>query len=1151
MFMFAIDPRIGAVNPDSVPCAHRGRVLVGQCVFAVVVLAALTATGAMAQTTGTATLVGTVTDSTGAVVPAAKVAVVNKETSFRSETLTTAEGNYTVPYLSPGTYQITLEARGFKRYVRDGVVIRTAETPRVDITLEVGATTDSVTVTAAAPLLATETALAGQILEGQTVIQIPVQQTAASRMLYFFPTVISSQNYHIDGQRLRGIGFSIDGISAKEPGTATMGDNDEILQISPESIQEVKVTTNGFSAEYGHLAGGGINIVTKSGTNAFHGSLGDQYIWKSLAHRGYLDQTTFDNYSWYYDWFNGSFEGPVYIPKIYNGKNRTFFLTTLRGFFQLGGVPASTVAVPTTGMLSGNFAPGSPGFTSSALTIYNPYSMQQNAAGTWVSTPFPNNQVPQSLFDPAVQKFLSHNPFTPPNEPGIPSATGPTQNLVANTSKWIHRWSWDEKVDHQFTSNHKIMVRYSAMWEPTWINTTYSAQLAWRAIDLNSQNIPTATVSSTVSDTYILSPTRFNEFRIGYNRRANSAIQPTYGQDWAKQLGIPNVSPATFPFFNIGYGLAGLPESRTVGEDLSLQDNFTQIIGHHTIKAGYEMVRTRLDAVQPALPSGTYNFAGTQLPFTPNTGQPFADFLLGAVSSVSYTTAFASFLPRWWQDALYVQDDWKIRHNLTLNIGLRWSYESPFAAKYGQESEFNPTAVDPLTGMMGAITHPTGPLAKRDLNNFQPRLGLAWNFHPKLVFRSSFGIMTQDMYLTALAAQNFQEYTGTANVQQLPGNPTPAFYLSQGPPSFKYALQSNGTVPYVGTNYSARSADWYDPNMRAPYIMMWSGGFQYEFAQNWLLETLYEGSAGVGLLENWNINQIPLNISTNPTVLTQIYQATQNYLPYPQFGTINLYSNFGHDTHHAATLRLEKRYAAGLTVLETFTFQKTIDECDADGTCTGVTYYNRSLEKARAGYDIADHFLSIATYDFPFGKGRRFLNRGGVVNQVLGQWHGVWTTTLESGPPTSVTFSGSPNKYLPQGVYRPNAMSPDYQTPNWTMGPNRFPSSAQNPYLNINDFAYPAAFTAGTLGRNTYEAPGLVWMQFGLFKSFTIYERFKFTLRADGNNFPYAHWQLTAPNSTFNLTSPLTFGRFTAERGTYAGIGNQRPHVVLGARIDF
>src|SRR5262245_20353280 len=274
-------------------------------IFLVVVLAAVAATAALAQVAGTATLVGAVTDTTGAVVPGAKVVVVHAATSFRSETTTSPEGNYFIPYLNPGTYQITLEASGFKRYVRDGLVIRTAEMPRVDIVLEVGSATESVTVTAAAPLLATETAVAGQVLQGESIVRIPVQQTAASRMLYFYPGVISSSGYHILGQRSRGITFTLDGVTAKQPGNATFGDNDEIIQVSPESIQEAKVNTSGLTAEYGHAAGGGINIMIKSGTNEPHGSLGFQHVWKRLGHRDYLQQAR-DDQPLHYSWFNGS-----------------------------------------------------------------------------------------------------------------------------------------------------------------------------------------------------------------------------------------------------------------------------------------------------------------------------------------------------------------------------------------------------------------------------------------------------------------------------------------------------------------------------------------------------------------------------------------------------------------------------------------------------------------------------------------------------------------------------------------------------------------------------------------------------------------------------------------------------------------------------
>jgi hypothetical protein len=356
----------------------------------------------------------------------------------------------------------------------------------------------------------------------------------------------------------------------------------------------------------------------------------------------------------------------------------------------------------------------------------------------------------------------------------------------------------------------------------------------------------------------------------------------------------------------------------------------------------------------------------------------------------------------------------------------------------------------------------------------------------------------------------------------------------------------------VGTNYSARNADWYDPNMRSPYIMNWSAGFQYELKQNWLVELIYQGTAGVKLLGDWNVNQIPLNISTDPTVLNRIYQATQNYKPYPQFGNVYLYSNFGHSTFNAGTLRVERRYTAGLTLMGVYTYSKAIDESDSDGLATGIDYYNRRLEKARATYDHTHHYVHVLTYEIPIGKSRRFLNRGGVANSVVGGWNFTWTQTFESGPPTSVTFTGSPNKYLTQGVYRPIALSPDYEVKPWHIGPNRFPTSAQNPYLLFNSFAYPAAFSAaGTIGRNTYEAPGMNWMQFSLAKTWQIREHARFMLRADMNNWPFKQPEFAAPNSVYNVNSPLTFGRFTSLLGPFASAGTSRPHIIVGARVDF
>jgi hypothetical protein len=1132
------------------------------------ILAALAAPTAFSQEA--ATLVGTVRDSSGLVVPGAKVTVVNSDTNFRSETTTSAEGGYYVPYLNPGGYQLTIEAAGFKRYVRAGIMIRTGETPRVDVQLEVGALTEAVTVSETNPLLETDTTVVGQIMENEALVKLQSPQGHIVRYLADFSNVEYAGNggdWHIAGQRARAVSYTLDGMNAKTPGTNSFGDTDAILLPNAEAIEEVSVSTSGMSAEYGHSAGGSMALVFKSGTNNFHGSLDERYIWKQLVHRDYLTQAPL-LIPLYYDWFNGAFSGPVRIPKLYNGKDKTFFLFSYGAFLQSGGQPQQFNNVPTAAMEQGNFD-----FGPKSLTIYNPTTIRQNAAGTWVSDPFSGNQIPASMISPVVSNFLSHNPFAAPNNPGIITATGPQQNFTVSQAKIVHRYISDQKVDHQFSPQHKIFVRSSIEWEPAWYKggAAFQAQIAWPLIDPNRQLSPEHNYNDVFSDTFIFGPTRFNEFRLGYNRRDFTQTSATDNQNWSQQLGIPNVAANGFPVFSIPtninpptssaptYGYFGnLGVAHQAGEDFSLVDNFTWIKGKHTFKMGYELIRTRYDSALQAQPSGIYTFGGTEAPFTPNTGNPFADFLLGTVTSAVYTQNFATWLPRWWHDGVFFQDSWKPLRGLTLDLGLRWSYESPFQTKNGQQSQFDPTVRDPLTGFMGAITHPKGPLAKSDWNNFQPRLGLAWSFRPKWVFRSSFGIMTQDLTVNAIN-QNFNEYQGTANVQQLPGDPRPAFTLSQGPPAFSYPVQSNGSVSFVGTNYGARNADWFDPKMRMPYVMMWSAGFQYEFAHNWLAELNYQGTAGVGLLENWNINQIRPDVSNDPVVLNRIFQSIQNYLPYPQFGSVNLYSNFGHSTYHSGTARVEKRYQAGLTLVLLYTYSKAIDECDNDGGCTGETYYNRRLEKAQASYNATQHYQTVLTYELPVGKGRHFMNRGGILDQVLGGWNVTTMWLLESGTPQSITFAGSPNRYLTAGgtvstgavVLRPNVLSPDYKTPNWSIGPNRFPTSAQNPYLIFGDFAYPAAFTLGNLGRNTFTGPGENWMQLGLSKTWTIRERFKFALRAEGNNFPFKHPELLLPNAVYNANSANLFGTFTSLRQPFSDPGQSRPHVILGARIEF
>ncbi len=1100
------------------------------------------------QAAGTATLVGRVADSSGSIIPGAKVTVVNLETSFVSETITTSEGTYNVPYLAPGSYRLTVEATGFKRHVREGILLRTGETPRLDVALEVGAVTESVQVDGAAALLETETSASGQVLSGDVLLKIPVPQKRAIRALFYYPGASAINGFHILGQRPGAMGYTMDGVNGKEPGIGIVGGTNEQISTTQDAFQEVKVYTTGTPAEFGHSAGGLMSVVFKSGGNEFHGSGEDRYINKAMIHRTYLEQPARTNPFSYHE-TSFLFTGPVVIPKIYNGRNKTFWLAGWERHLENAGTSGIRNTVPTPEMWGGDFSFG--GQRSPApLPIYNPYTTR--AVGTsFERDPFPGNIIPKSLIDPAVQKFIDRKPFAAPNQPGVATATGPIENQVVNNIKKIKRTRWDAKIDHQFSSNHKIFGRYSQARHRA-DKGDRQEQFAWIELDPNRQPAPVDHINLAFSDMLILSPTMSNEFRAGFNRRARYETAFTKGGDWAKQLGIPNVSGETFPFFNIGYTMAALPSFQNIGEDFMFQNNLSKISGKHTMKMGYELLRTRYNATSQALPGGTYNFGGTNAPFVPNTGQTLASFLLGTVTSATFTQDFGSWLPRWWSHQAYFQDDWKPLRNLTLNLGLRWSYESPFKTKYGQQAQFDPTVRDPISGLMGAITHPNSPLAKRDLNNFAPRVGLAYNFRPKMVFRASFGMIHQDIFAQATSIM-FNEYLATATVAAPVGDPRHVFKLSDGPPTINFVKQADGSVPFVGTNYSTRSASWYDPNMRMPYVMSWSGGLQYEFARNWLVEGQYQGQSGVGLANNWDINAIPLNVSSDVNTLNTIFQNQQNYKPYTQFGSIQHFSNYGHNSYHSGTVRVEKRYQAGLAFNAFYTLQKTITETEGEGGDNGITFYNRRLEKGRASYDIRHRFVNVMTYQLPFGTGRKWLNSRGFTNQVIGGWELTWTQTLQSGPPFTVAFAGSPNRYL-AGESRPNIVTTHAQAEvdNWELGPTRFPTNLQNPYLNASSFAYPPAFTPGNLGRNTFEAPGLNWTQLSLAKWWDIKERFRVQLRLDANNFPIKQPQFSTPNNSFNTNALGAFARIgTATRGSFSDVGTSNPNLLLVLKAQF
>jgi len=1119
---------------------------------------------------GTSTITGRVTDATGATVPNVSVTIVQIATNFRFTSTTNSDGLYRVPSLQPGLYTVTFEASGFKKAVQENIDLHTGDTKAVDAVLEVGNVSESVEVKATTQLLETETSAAGTVMEGTTLYKLPLYQRYINSTLNLVPGMTTGGYayggdlgaYHLAGQRngASAIGIFEDGVLGNNP----QGGQSNTIKPIQNSVDEVKVLTTTLPAEYGHSAGGVISVVKKSGTNEFHGMASNYGRTRSMTHRLFFDKfRTSDPQpgapNGVPGWFmqpDANVGGPVVIPKLYNGRNKTFFFF---GYQKLIEKKAAQVIqqTPSEAMKNGDFSFGGLG-----NPVYDPLTTRQLADGTWARDPFPNRQIPQSRIDPVAQKVLQINPWAAPNLPGSVNSAGPVSNYLYNEKSRTFFEDFSGRIDQQFNPNFKIYGSYtynhqSGLGRPT--------NIVNRDFDATNGNLTPLTFQNySIGATNVISPTMVNDARIGYYRARNDKLVPSFNKNYGQILGIPNISPALLPAFGAPnssneqftpdgmYGLSVSGPSRIIGETISFRDDLTKIWGSHAFKMGYEVLRFRANSTVTNHPSGDFRFdtmtAGLQpngQPI-PNTGNTFAGFLTGSVRQATFDAELASWLPRDTIHSVYFQDDWKFSPTLTLNLGVRYSNESPYTTKYGAQSNFDPNGTDPLTGTKGAIIHPKGALNRRDNNNFQPRIGLAWHPFEKWVFRGGFAVNTVDVRFP-LQRDQFDEYVATAVQQRAPGDPRPIYQISQGPNPIRFNILPGGASPYVGTNFGSRSVSWWDPAMRNPYVLNWNVSIEHELSPNYVLKLTYQGSSGVGLIERWQTNTFPVDYGAgNPAFQNAVFAAPQDYRPFPKFGDILMRSNFGHSTFHSGTVQVEKRYSRGLMFSGFYTFSKTIDSQDDDNsgnvsTGPGVApIQNRGLEKARAGYDRNHRLIGVATYELPVGKGRHFLNRGGFLNAVFGGYEIAWIQTLESGNPLNFSFANSPYNYYPTfaGQRRPNLVGHPALLPDWgNLGGDRFNQQNINPVLDINAFAYPAPFTPGNAGRNIVTGTRLLWSQVSAKKNFRITERFNLQVRWDFQN-PFHNYNFSPPTTTVDFANPRTFGKLSADQRT-ASLGGQ------------
>jgi hypothetical protein len=543
--------------------------------------------------------------------------------------------------------------------------------------------------------------------------------------------------FNVAGQRSSGTAVFEDGVFGNDPVASTGTD----IKPVENSVDEVKVLTGTLPAEYGHTTGGVVSVVKKGGTNSLHGMAADLGRTRAMTHRQFFNlYKTSDPQPGAPDgvpaWFmqpDASISGPVVIPHLYNCRNKTFFFFGYQKLIEKKSA-AFTSQTPTPDSLAGDFT-----FGGAGLPLYDPLTTRQLSDGTWTRDVLPGSIVPRNRFDPVAAKIIAMNPWVPPNTNGSLTSTGPVSNYTWASKSRTFFEDFSQRIDQQFSSDFKLYGSYtynhqSGLGRPT--------SVAIPAFDgANGILTPFTQRNLSIGATKLFGPSMLNDIRIGYYRSRNDTFVPSYNQNWAQTLGIPNDSPLLMPSFssvaasgtgaapalNTMYGLTVPGPSRTVRETLSFRDDFSKIIGTHAFKAGYEILHFRGNYFQLGQPSGVFQFdnmtAGLQpngQP-VPNTGNLLAGFELGSVAAANFSTYTTTWLPRDSVHSLYLQDDWKATKTLTLNLGLRWSTESPFHSAHGQLSNFSPTAVDPVTGKTGGIIHPTDGLNNRSLRN-----GIRW-----------------------------------------------------------------------------------------------------------------------------------------------------------------------------------------------------------------------------------------------------------------------------------------------------------------------------------------------------------------------------------------------------------------------------------------
>jgi len=1028
-----------------------------------ILLCAMLAIAAVAQDPRGA-ITGIVTDPSGAVVPNATVEVINKAMGTRQVLKTNDAGVYTALYLIPGQYQVVVEIPGFKKAIRDNIEVRVDDRIAVNIQLEVGATEQSITVTEETPLLATETASTGAVVDQRRVQELPVPHGNPYFLIGLAAGVAFTRDPRLDRpfEPTHIVGYAIDGTRANRSdvtidgavSTATANAGEVIASYVPPAdiVQEFKVQTATFDAQFGQTEGGVTNISIKSGTNQFHGTGYYTNMTPALfANDFFANRNGIPRPDFYYHRYGATLGGPVTLPKLYNGRNRTFFMWGMEGIKEGRPRNNGTPTVPTEEMKNGDFSALLK--VSSSFQIYNPWTRRPASGGRFQSDPFPGNIIPASLFNPIAKKVLDTY-YPKPLQAGNPDGTN--NYLRPELMEEADYLSNTIRVDHNLTASNRLYVRSSWYDRDSWYNDYFNNVATGQSFWFISR-------SAVLDDVWTLSPTMVLNVRYGYNRfiRRQDGNPAGKGFDLTT-LGFPAsyanaIAPAIrrFPRFDIaGYQGTGFSGENRPNDTHNFVGILTRVFSRHTVKTGTEFRSYReTSQFYSNDQTGRFIFDATYTrgpldnsPTAPNQlGQSVAAFLLGIPTSSSYVAVNDSYAEQSVSWAWFLQDDWKISRRLTLNLGLRWEYDGPlterfnrsvrrFDASYTQPFEAaareayakNPTPEVPPSSFFtrGGITFAGVNGEPRELystpkNNWMPRFGFAYQWNDKTVVRGGYG-----MFFGFLGQRRGDVIMSgfSRNTPFIPTLDGYTFIRTLSNPFPEGILRPVG----AGQGYQTlvgNSVSFFNEYPLRPYMQRWQFGIQRTLGKGYVAEVNYVGNRGTHIEIGQNYNATPIEYLShsllrdndrinyltanlpNPFRGLMPEGATSSFIganiarerllrPYPHFDSTNASRFDGYSWYHALQANLERRFSRGYTIGAAYTFSKFMQ-----ATETLVTNAPRPVEVI-SDLDRPHRLVVHGIWELPFGRGKAFgASWGPVANLFFGGWQLNGVYTFQSGAP--------------------------------------------------------------------------------------------------------------------------------------------------------